>query len=118
MRFLVDEDVQTCLVFYLEDWGHSAAHVKYRADLVEEDDPVVLAAAVREGRVIVTYNVTDYEDLHRQYQAAAQHHLGIIVSRQQRAASFRNTLRWMGNLLRALSASDLADQVHYLHTFT
>lgn len=58
MRFLVDESVSPLVVQRLSAAGHDAVHV-YDVGLTSKPDPVVLAAAVSEQRVLVTLD-TDF----------------------------------------------------------
>jgi len=119
VRFLVDEDVSPCLKFVLQEWGHSADAVGLREDLASEADDVILAAAECEQRVLVTFNADHFEALHQECRAAGRSHPGIVVcARQEGYRSFDRLLRWMRNMLAAVSPEDFANDLHYLHTFT
>jgi len=46
------------------------------------DDPPMLEAATRLGAVLVTYNRSDFEPLHAEWEASAREHAGILVSQE------------------------------------
>lgn len=58
MRFLVDESVSPLVAQRLVDAGHDAEHV-YNVGLTSNPDPVILDAAARDGRVLITMD-TDF----------------------------------------------------------
>ncbi len=60
LRFLLDENVPVELGAALADRGHDVASVS--ADLRSADDPTILAFAVREVRVLLTFD-TDFGTL-------------------------------------------------------
>jgi L-ascorbate metabolism protein UlaG (beta-lactamase superfamily) len=47
-----------------------------------EDDPVHLAQAIREDRILLSHNHHDFEDLHNLLAVARGHHSGILVVRK------------------------------------
>ena len=117
MKFLVDEDVFPCLKFILDEWGHDAEAVEL-AGLEAWPDPDVLDEAARQGRVLVTFNVVDFERLDRQYRARGQAHAGIIVCRKLEGyRNFHQIIAWMRNLLATARPEDFPGRVHYVHTY-
>lgn len=58
MRFILDESISPLVGPLLAAGGHDLVHV-HDLDLTSEPDPVILAAAVRDGRVLVTLD-TDF----------------------------------------------------------
>lgn len=69
MRFLLDENLSPRLVELLAAAGHDVVHVG-SMDLVSAPDPIILARAVDERRVLVTLD-TDFGDLLARSQAEA-----------------------------------------------
>lgn len=61
MRLLLDENLSSRLVDLLAAAGHDVVHVR-ALDLVSAPDPVILAQALDERRVLVTLD-TDFGDL-------------------------------------------------------
>ncbi len=58
MRFLVDESVSPLVSQRLVDAGHDSVHV-YNVGLTSTPDPVILDAAARDHRVLITID-TDF----------------------------------------------------------
>jgi hypothetical protein len=117
-KFLIDEDVYTCLKFILAERGYDADAVELRRDLDSKSDEQIMEAAVREERVVITFNVGDYEGLHDAYVEEGRSHPGVIVCRQQEGyRNFGRLLRWMGALLKTVREVGYANQLLRLHTF-
>ena len=76
MKFKLDENMPADLAALLHEYGHDTADV-VQEGLAGEDDPPVLAAAVKEGRILLTFDL-DFADI-RQYPPGA--HAGIVVFR-------------------------------------
>jgi len=86
MRFKLDENLPYRAADTFVEAGHDADTV-YDEDLAGQPDEVVLAAAVSEGRVLVTLDL-DFSDL-RAYPIGT--HCGIVVLRpldNSRAATY------------------------------
>ncbi len=118
LRFLIDENVTPCLKFVLNEWGYSAEAVSLRGDLRSLPDEDILSTAVKENRVVVTFNTDHFEELQADYAEQGWHHSGIVVCREQEGyVNFTKVLAWMRNLLKTESPSSLADQLRHLHTY-
>jgi predicted nuclease of predicted toxin-antitoxin system len=76
LRFKLDENLPADLATMLRDAGHDV-HDVHEEGLAGEDDPPVLAAAVREDRILVTFDL-DFADI-REYPPGS--HAGIVVFR-------------------------------------
>ena len=74
-------------------------------------DPDQLRFAAERGLAILTYNVSDFPDLHAETLARGASHAGIIVATQ---ADPRRNIRALLNLLSIASAEDLRDNLIYL----
>ena len=72
------------------------------------DDAVHLTYAIQQGRVCVTKNYGDFENLHNLVRAAQGHHPGILVVRQDndptRDLTARGIARAIRNLIEAGAA--------------
>lgn len=77
MRGLADEHMPGLAVALLRDAGHDVAWVA--EDMPSAPDPVVLARAMREDRVVITYDKSDYGRLIYQDDHPAQ--CGVILFR-------------------------------------
>ncbi|CAN5669900.1 hypothetical protein BH11ARM2_BH11ARM2_00760 [soil metagenome] len=93
---LLDEDIKSKrLVRLLAEAGHDVATT---ADLALDGhrDAEVLAGAVRENRVVLTYNCDDFRALHE----AGGEHPGILLVYQEpgKSLSREEIVRTIGNL--------------------
>ena len=72
--------------------GCDAVHA-IEAGLKQRGDDVILAAAVAEGRAVLTHNVRDFAPLTEQYARTGKAHHGVILSNQEPFRElFRRTL--------------------------
>ena len=66
-----------------------------------------------EGRVLYTFNVSDFYALHREYRSTGRPHRGIVLAPQQRY-SVGEQMRRVLRLRAARSAEEMQDQVEFL----
>ena len=78
IRVFTDEDVHRGLSPALRSAGLDAMSTP-EAGRESESDESQLSWAAAEGRVILTFNVGHFVQLHSQWLAAGGHHAGIIV---------------------------------------
>ena len=83
--------------------GHDAAAVASRADLREQPDEAILAAARDEGRAIVTADIGDFRRL-ASAEAAAGRPLPPLILLHSRPWPGRNRSGAAGRLVTALDA--------------
>jgi predicted nuclease of predicted toxin-antitoxin system len=76
--YLDDNFADPVLARMLRNAGHDV-QLPVDAGMARKKDPVHLAHAIREGRVCLTYNYGDFEDLHDLILQAQGHHPGIWV---------------------------------------
>jgi predicted nuclease of predicted toxin-antitoxin system len=82
MRLYLDDDLASpALARLLRNVGHEV-QLPAEAGLAGRKDPIHLAHAIREDRVLLTRNYGDYEDLHNLIAGAHGHHSGIVVVRR------------------------------------
>ncbi|MBU0610183.1 MAG: DUF5615 family PIN-like protein [Armatimonadetes bacterium] len=117
MRFIIDEDVHECLKFILDEWGQDALHVKLSDALVSLADAELLDYATAQDRVVITYNITDYEALHERCIEDGRSHPGIICCRQLSGyRNFGRMLGWLRTFIAVETSASLRDQLRYLHS--
>ena len=110
IRLLLDEDVWAGLAITLRERGFDAVHV-YEAGRGGMSDADQLAYGAQEGRTILTHNAKDFAPLAIEYFFGAHSHAGVILSPQiEKGELARRAL----NLLRSLSAEEMADTVRHL----
>ena len=82
-----------------------------------EKDPVHFAFAVRAGRVLLTRNYRDFDDLHDLSIALQGHHPGLLVVRMdsdpKRDLKFHEIVRAIQNLV--VSGTVIENQKHILN---
>lgn len=117
MRLYLDDDVAAP---FLTRLLRNAAHdVQIPADagMAGKEDAVHLTHAIREGRVCLSRNYGDFENLHNLIKQAQGHHPGILVVRRDNNPKHnlfpRDVVRAIAKLLA--SGLPLADQYHILN---
>jgi predicted nuclease of predicted toxin-antitoxin system len=83
MRLYLDDNAASPLLAQLLRKAGHDVQLPSDAGKVGEDDSVHLAHAIGEGRVCLTMDYTDYENLHNLVLVAQGHHPGILVVRQE-----------------------------------
>jgi predicted nuclease of predicted toxin-antitoxin system len=79
MRLYLDDDSASALLTrLLQQAGHDV-RVPSEVGMAGEDDPVHLAQAIREDRILLSHNHHDFEDLHNLLMVGRGHHPGILV---------------------------------------
>lgn len=103
VRLLLDEHFSPEIARQLRGRGRDvvAARARERSVLHGLSDRELLALASRERRAIVTENVADFAELHRQSVLRGDPHAGLIFTSPRR---FPRTRRGIGRLVRALDA--------------
>ena len=96
---LLDEMLSPAIAHQLRALGCDASSVAERHELRSLDDAAVLAAATREGRVLVTSNVRDFVVLDRLWQATSTRHCGMVLVNSRR---FPATAHALGMVVSAL----------------
>ena len=119
MKLLLDEHFSPEIARQLRNHGHDVAAAQERTELHGLSDSDLLGIARAEQRALVTENVIDFVELHRQSTVRGDGHCGLVLTSSRQ---FPRTRRAIGKLVRALDAllvlrpeSDaLADQVWWL----
>jgi predicted nuclease of predicted toxin-antitoxin system len=116
-RLLLDEHISPEIARQLRSRGHDVLAARERDDLHGLPDPDLLAVATTEHRALVTENVADFVELHRQAVIRGSSHAGIVFTSPRR---FPRRKRAIGRIVRALDAlltdgpSNLAGQTWWL----
>ena len=82
--------------------------------MLSSDDEEQFALAVSEQRAIVTFNFSDYIQLHERYIATSKEHWGIILSTEERTGTLVHRLL---RLLNSVTADELKNTVRWLNEF-
>ena len=83
------------------------------ADMIERADEEHLDYATAQGRVLYSFNVGDFYDLHTAFMGRGKSHAGMILVRQQRY-SVGEQMRRLLKLITANSAEEMRNQVEFL----
>jgi hypothetical protein len=108
-----DEDSQDhALVFALRNRGIDVV-TPVEADMLGETDDQQLEYAATQGRVIYSFNVSDFCRLHSEWLAEGRSHAGIVVADQEQF-SIGEQMRRLIRLVNALSAAEMQDRLEFL----
>jgi len=83
------------------------------ADMVAQPDEEHLKYAAQVGRVLRTFNVSDFYDLHTQFLEEGRSHAGLVLVSQQRYA-VGEQMRRLLRLKAERTASDMKNRVVFL----
>ena len=117
LRLLLDEHCSPEIARQLRSRGRDVIAARERPELHGLSDRDLLAVAATERRAIVTENVADFAELHRQSILRGDAHAGLIFTSPRR---YPRTRRGIGTLVRALDGlisdgpGDLAGQTWWL----
>ena len=119
MKLLLDEHFSPEIARQLRSKGHDVVAARERSEPHALSDWDLLGIARAERRALVTENVVDFVEVHRQSVVRGEPHFGLIFTSPRQ---FPRTRRAIGKLIRALGAllalhsrSDaLLDQVWWL----
>jgi predicted nuclease of predicted toxin-antitoxin system len=84
VRLLLDEHLPRVVAEQLRGRSYDVIAVTERSDLRGLPDPELFECAQGEERAMVTYNVDDFLDLDRAYQASERSHAGIVLLSSRR----------------------------------
>lgn len=113
VSILLDEDVDPLLAAVLRMCGVDAIAAQ-DAGLRSADDEALLQFAAREGRVLLTHNVSDFVKLAREWAGARRSHAGILVGRQ---VGFKVLLRRVSKFIGRNAAEDMRDRLDWLENY-
>jgi len=83
------------------------------AGMIDREDGEHLAFATEQGRVLFSFNIGDYYELHTTYLATGRPHTGMILARQQ-VYSVGELMRRLLKLTAAKLAEDMRNEVEFL----
>jgi len=81
--------------------------------MIERSDAEHLDYATTQGRVLYSFNIADFAQLHSEYLTQGKNHAGIILSPQQRY-SVGNQIRRLLRLIATRSAEEMKNKVEFL----
>ena len=81
--------------------------------MTDRSDEEHLAAASSQGRILFSFNASDYCRIHTELLTQGKSHAGIILAPQQRY-SIGERVRRLLNLIAALSAEQMHNRIEFL----
>lgn len=81
--------------------------------LADSSDDEQLEFARNNGRVLFSFNISDFQRIHTEYLSQGKSHSGIISAAQQRY-SVGERIRRLQKLIAARSAEDMTDCLEFL----
>ncbi len=106
----LDEDVDVFLAVLLQSRGLDVASAREHRQLGRQDAEQ-LRHASKEGRVLVTHNRGDFEELHRMYILQGEMHSGIIIAARRNVRLLCDRMIY---LLDILTADEIEGQLFYV----
>lgn len=110
IRFFTDEDVYGAIAPSLRKSGFHAISTPESGRFGGSDESQLHWAA-DEGRVLVTFNVAHFSNLHALWMSQGRHHCGIVVSQQRPIGDF---LRRLLNLGSQLNQETMRNRLEFL----
>jgi predicted nuclease of predicted toxin-antitoxin system len=117
MNLYLDDDAASALLARLLRNARHDVQVPADVGLAGRSDAVHLAHAIREGRVCLSRNYRDFEELHLLVLQAQGHHPGILLVRRDNDPKRNLSARDIVRAVRNLEAANvpLADQCYVLN---
>ena len=112
-KLYLNEHLSPRLATQLRRYGFDVTS-SHGADMLSTDDDQQFVFAVSEQRAIVTFNFSDFIELHERHIAAGQEHWGIILSTEERTGTLVHRLL---RLLNSVTADELKNTVRWLNEF-
>ncbi len=83
------------------------------ANMIDRDDDKHLEYATEHNRVLASFNIGDFQNLHKQYLNTSRSHAGIILAQQQKYSVGEYTRRML-KLIASKSAEDMRNNLEFL----
>lgn len=110
IRFFTDEDVYAAIGVALRRSGIDVRSTPEACRRGQTDESQ-LEWALAEGRVLFSFNVAHFAELHSRWLRQGRHHAGIIVSSQRLIG---DTIRRLLHLSGTLDAESMHDRLEFL----
>jgi hypothetical protein len=114
MKIYLDDDCASHLLMQMLREAEHDVRIPSEARLGGEHDAVHFRHAIRDGRVILTRNYEDFEELHELVLDAGGHHPGILIIRKDREARRNLKPRAIVHAIENLLASETTIKDRYV----
>jgi Domain of unknown function (DUF5615) len=88
-----------------------------KESMIQRNDEEHLEFAAKTGRVLYSFNVADFYDIHSRYLSAGNEHAGLILTRQQQF-TVGEQLRRLLRLIAKIPAEEMKNRVEFLGTWS
>jgi hypothetical protein len=113
IRLYIDEDsMDRALVRALQTRGIDITTARMEG-MIERLDEDHLVYATQQGRILFSFNVSDFYELHTEYLTQGKTHAGIILCPQQRYP-VGEQMRRLLKLIATKSAEEMKDNIEFL----
>jgi len=113
VKVLLDEMYPATLAEALESLGIEAV-TAVGEGLAGLSDDDLFEEAVREGRVLLTENVSDFSRIAAQRLAAGEHHHGLLIALSSRFSRRPKGVRDIASAVRSIAVGELEDRTVYV----
>jgi hypothetical protein len=113
VRLYVDEDaMDSNLVRGLRSRGIDVVTAS-DSGMIRRRDEDHLALASVQGRVLYSFNLADYHEIHTEWTATGRDHAGIILARQKRY-SVGEQIRRLVHLIGSVNGAAIRNRIEFL----
>jgi hypothetical protein len=113
LKLLLDEMYSPALAEALRAAGVDACTV-VQLGLAGSSDPEVFAAAIANGRTLLTENVADFTRVCAEQLVAGQHHPGVLIALSSRFSRRASGIGPLVAAIRGIADQQLDDRLVYL----
>jgi hypothetical protein len=117
LRLLLDEMYSPVLAEALRAAGVDARTVA-ELRMAGSSDPEVFAAAIVDGRTLLTENVADFARISVEHVVAGRHHPGVLIALSSRFSRRTAGIGPLVTAIRDIGGQQLADRLVYLQAPT
>lgn len=110
IRFFTDEDVYAAVARGVRNAGFDAISTP-EANRTGSSDESQLQWSTRAGRVLLTFHVAHFSQIHSEWLSRGEHHAGLVLSSQR---PIGDVLRRMIHLGGKLDAETMIDRIEFL----
>ena len=112
-RLYLDADsMERAVLFGLRARGIDATSAQ-EAGMADSSDEEQLEFSRTNGRVLFSFNVSDFQRIHSEYMSQGRSHAGIILAAQQRY-SIGERIRRLQKLIAVRSAEEMENRLEFL----
>jgi hypothetical protein len=113
LKLLLDEMYSARLAGALRSDGVNVRTV-VELGLAGSSDPEVFAAAIDDGRALLTENVADFARISAEHVSAGQHHPGVLIALSSRFSRRAAGIEPLVTAVRDIADQQLTDRLVYL----